>query len=117
GNGDGTFRQGLTIQAGATLAVADFNGDGRADIITAGPAGVTILLGATSGVTATLTSVGGTPQSAPIGSAFATPLQVKVLNNGNPVSGATVTFSAPTVGASAVLSSATALTNTAGVAS
>ena len=35
---------------------------------------------------------------------------------GNAVSGATVTFSAPTVGASAILSSTTALTNTLGIA-
>ena len=116
GNGDGTFRQGLTLQSGAPLAVADFNGDGRADLMTASPTGVTLLLGSNGAALITLTAVGGSQQSALVGSAFAAPLQVKVLNNGNPLSGATVTFSVPTVGASAALSSATALTDASGIA-
>src|ERR1039457_2870048 len=116
GNGDGTFRPGLSISGGAVLAVADFNGDGRADILTASPSGVTLLLGATTS-TSSLMATGGTPQSASVGTPFASPLQVTMLNNGVPLSGATVTFTAPTVGASAVLSSSTAKTNASGVAS
>jgi len=32
GNGDGTFTSGTTV-AGTTLAVADFNGDGKPDLL------------------------------------------------------------------------------------
>ncbi len=116
GNGDGTFRQGFAIQTGLALAVADFNGDGRADVLAESPGGVTVLLGVTS-ATFTVTAIGGTPQTAGVGAAFALPLQVTVLNNGIPVSGVTVAFSAPSVGASAILASPTAVTNAAGVAS
>ena len=116
GNGDGTFRQGPAVQAGAPLAVADFNGDGRADLLTASANGAIVLLGATTGAIG-VTASGGTPQSASVGTVFASPLQVTVLNNGVPVSGATVTFTAPTMGPTAVLSSSTATTNASGVAS
>jgi hypothetical protein len=118
GNGDGTFRRGFAVQAGAPLAVADFNGDGRADVLTTSPGGVTVLLGvANNSLSLSVTASGGTPQTAGVGAAFAAPLQVTVLNNGVAVSGITVTFTAPTVGASAILSSPTAVTNVAGVAS
>ena len=118
GNGDGTFRQGLATAGGVPLAVADFNGDGRADILTASSSGVTVLLGSANFGVSTLTATGGTPQSTTVGTAFAAPLQVTVKDvSGNPVSGVTVTFTAPTAGASAMLSSATALTNSSGVAS
>jgi hypothetical protein len=116
GNGDGTFRQGFAIPAGAPLAVADFNGDGRADILTASSNGATVLLGVAS-ASISVTATGGALQSTSIGTPFAAPLQVKVLNNGVPVTGAVVTFTAPTVGASAVLSSSTAVTSASGVAS
>ena len=60
----------------------------------------------------------GTPQSASVGTAFASPLQVTVTDSGgNLLSGITVTFTAPSSGASAVLSSSTAVTNASGVAS
>ncbi len=110
GNGDGTFRQGFTFQAGPPLAVADFNGDGVADLLTASG----ILLGASP---ISVTASAGTPQTAAVGTAFAAPLQVKVLNNGVPVSGVAVTFTAPSSGASAALSSPSAQTNASGVAS
>jgi hypothetical protein len=118
GKGDGTFITGPAVSGGATLAVADFNGDGRDDLFTANTSGgtVTVLLGATS-VSFAVTTTGGGVQSAPLGNAFATPLQVTVLNNGIPLSGASVSFTAPTTGASATLSFPTAVTNSAGVAS
>jgi hypothetical protein len=115
GNGDGSFRQGLTINGGAPLAVADFSGDGRADILTASSGGARVVLGAVTGAF-TLTATGGTPQSAVVGTPFAAPLQVTVLNNGSPASGITVVFSAPTVGPSATLSASQAVTNALGVA-
>jgi hypothetical protein len=118
GKGDGTFQQGSALSAGLSLAVADFNGDGKADILTENAANgtMTVLLGAASGsslITATL----GASQSTTIGSPFPSPLQVTVVSNGIPVSGATVTFTAPSSGPSAILSSPTAVTNASGVAS
>jgi CSLREA domain-containing protein len=63
------------------------------------------------GPAASIALVSGTPQSAVIGAAFANPLLVMVVDQyANPVPGVTVTFTAPTSGASAVLSSGTALT-------
>jgi hypothetical protein len=62
----------------------------------------------------TLTS----PQSTVVGTAFPNPLNATITNaSGIPVGGVTVTFTAPSTGASAVLSSATAVTNASGVAS
>jgi M6 family metalloprotease-like protein/uncharacterized repeat protein (TIGR01451 family) len=66
---------------------------------------------------ATIVASSGTPQSTLLNAAFPAALQVTVRDaSGLPVTGATVTFTAPTAGASALLSSATALTNTSGVA-
>ena len=51
---------------------------------------------------ASIVATAGTPQSVTIGSAFTTPLQAIVKDaNSNPVSGVTVTFTAPASGASA----------------
>jgi uncharacterized protein YuzE len=70
------------------------------------------------GTAASITATAGTPQSALVGAPFATALQATVKDGGgNPLSGVTVTFSAPTSGASATLSGATAITNGSGVAS
>jgi hypothetical protein len=68
--------------------------------------------------TATITATGGTPQSATIGAAFATKLSATVTSGGNPVSGATVTFTAPASGASGTFANGTntAVTNAQGVA-
>ncbi len=81
--------------------------------------GYVMKFGALSAPAASAISVvsGGT-QSAVIGQAFANPLVVNVTDaSGNPVSGATVTFTAPTSGASASLSSSTATTGSNGNAS
>jgi len=65
-----------------------------------------------------ITAIGGTPQTATLGAAFATALSAKVTGSGgNPTPGVTVTFAAPTSGASATLSSSTATTNSSGIAS
>lgn len=66
--------------------------------------------------TVAITASGGTPQSATIGAAFATALQVTVTSNGSPASGVAVTFSAPSSGASCALSPTTATTNSSGQA-
>ncbi len=63
---------------------------------------------------------GGTPQSATVSTAFATPLQARVRDgNGNPLSGVSVTFTAPSGGPSASFGgsvTANATTNASGVA-
>ncbi|MBZ5618513.1 MAG: discoidin domain-containing protein [Acidobacteriia bacterium] len=74
--------------------------------------------GGGGGGVGSLTATGGTPQTAPTRGAFLNPLQVTLKDaNGALVSGATITFTAPASGASAVLSSGTAVTNGLGVAS
>src|SRR6185369_14538260 len=72
----------------------------------------------TSAEPASLVASGGTPQSTLTGTPFSSFLQATVKDSGgNPISGVTVTFTAPASGASATLSSATAATNASGVAS
>jgi hypothetical protein len=70
-------------------------------------------------VAATVTATSGTPQSATVSTAFGAPLVVTVLDSGsNPVSGVTVTFTAPSSGASGTFAGGvnTATTNSSGVA-
>jgi adhesin/invasin len=65
-----------------------------------------------------LQAVGGTPQSTTVLTPFAVPLQVLVTDAfANPLSGITVTFTAPGSGASAALTAATATTDANGHAS
>jgi len=62
-----------------------------------------------------ISATAGATQSAPVSSAFVLPLMVTVLDRrGNPVVGATVTFSAPDSGASASLSVRTKTTDSQG---
>ncbi len=69
---------------------------------------------------ASVVAVSGSPQSANVSSAFAAPLQAKVLDAAsNPLSGVTVTFAAPSSGAGAMFTSgnvAYVTTNASGVA-
>ena len=85
--------------------------------MTSGSGNVTLSAAALSG---SIVSTAGTPQSATVSTAFATALQVTVKDiAGNPVNGATVTFTAPASGASgtfAGLATANAITNASGVA-
>jgi trimeric autotransporter adhesin len=67
---------------------------------------------------ATITAAAGSGQSALVGTAFATPLQVKVLDsNSKPVVGVAVGFSASITGAAASFSSPTCTTDANGVCS
>ena len=71
--------------------------------------------------TEAIAAAGGTPQSHAISGAFASPLVVAVTNNGAPVGGVTVTFTAPTTGASGTFAdtgtnTTTATTNASGFA-
>lgn len=62
-------------------------------------------------------AVSGSPQSAQVNTPFTLPLQVTVVDAlGNPITGATVNYTVPSTGASATLSSPTAVTNGSGVA-
>lgn len=79
---------------------------------------VTEFATATTTPAAAITVVSGGGQSAAIGSQFANPLVVKVTDASyDPVSGALVTFSVPSSGASASLSSTTGTTASDGTAS
>ena len=68
----------------------------------------------------TVAATSGTPQSALLSGAFIAPLVATVTQGGSPVSGATVTFTAPASGASGTFANATATdtetTNASGVA-
>jgi hypothetical protein len=78
----------------------------------------TFTLTNTTSVPAAVTATSGTPQSTAVGTAFAAALSAKVTDSGNnPLAGFTVTFVPPSSGASATLSSSSAITNSAGVAS
>ena len=127
----GTFAGGantaVTNASGvATSATFTANGTGGSYVVTASAAGVatpaSFSLSNTGGTPSSITATGGTPQAADAGSAFASPLLATVLDaNGNPVSGVTVTFTAPGGGgASATFAGgsniATAVTNASGVA-
>lgn len=65
-----------------------------------------------------MTVMAGTPQSTPVNTAFAQPLRVRLLDAGNaPMVGVAVGFMAPASGASATLTSSTAVTDANGEAS
>ncbi len=79
--------------------------------------GATFTLTNTTGAPSMISVKSGSPQSTTVGTAFAAPLVAQVLDSSsNPVAGATVTFSPPVTGASAVLGSATAVTDANGLA-
>ena len=108
----GTFS---TTNTNAATAVTNTSGVATAPPLTADTTpGTYTVTGRVAGVTtpasytltntttaSVVTASGGTPQSATIGSAFATNLQATVTDSfGNPIQGATVTFTAPSSGAS-----------------
>jgi len=72
----------------------------------------------TPSVPATITAAGGTPQSAPIGSAYGSFLQAKVVDAfGNPLANVPVTFAAPLAGPTGTFNALTTVpTNTLGIA-
>jgi hypothetical protein len=88
--------------------------------MTSGTGNVTLSAAALPSASGAITATAGTPQSASLNTAFATALQATVNDSvGNPVNGASVTFTAPGSGASATFSgslTANVLTNASGVA-
>ena len=70
-----------------------------------------------AGAATSIAATGGGGQTTVASTAFGTALSVMVVDSyGNPVSGATVTFTVPSSGASSTLSTSTATTNASGVA-
>ena len=114
--GPASYTKSYTVTAVNGVATFDLSGDA---LTTAGgysyTASLTGVTSATSSATVSADSanaisvVSGSGQSAVIGAAFANPLSVKVVDAyNNPVSGATVTFTAPGTGSGATFSAATA---------
>jgi hypothetical protein len=108
----------------ATAPALNANGQAGSYTITASAPGVANLanfnLTNLAGAPASIAATAGTPQTAAINSGFTTALQATVSDAGsNPISGAVVTFTAPSSGAGAAfsgLATATATTNAGGVA-
>ena len=105
------------ISIGATA-----NGVAGSYLVTANIAGIgsptTFALTNLAGAPAVFAFTGGATQSTLVDTAFGDALGVRITDAlGNPIVGAPVTFSSPANGASAGLSSTTALTNAAGEAS
>jgi hypothetical protein len=128
GNGNGTFQPEALFNGGpapAFVASADFNNDGKPDLAIANiqaKGALVILLNTTPAPPSNMTvNAGTTPQSAAAGSAFANALAVTVTDSGgHPVAGVSVTFTAPSSGASGTFSgggtSFTTTTNGSGIA-
>jgi hypothetical protein len=120
----GGLTTGLTDTAGhAMLGVFTANTVAGTYTVTATVAGVgtpaNFSLTNLAGSAANIAATGGTPQSAVINTAFATPLQATVTDSlNNPVSGVTVTFTAPASGASGAFAGGvnTVTTNAQGMA-
>ena len=124
----GTFAGGVntatTNASGvATAALFTANTTAGAYAITASVSGVaspaSYSLTNLAGAAASIAATAGTPQSATVNTAFAVQLQATVKDSfNNPVSGVTVTFTAPNSGASGTFAGGvnTATTNASGVA-
>src|SRR6266849_3690099 len=125
----GTFAGGVntaTTNAQGVATAAAFTANGTAGgpyTVTASVTGVStpanFALTNLGNPPASITAAAGTPQSATINTAFATQLQATVKDAGNnPLSGVTVTFTAPASGASGTFAGAvnTATTNGQGIA-
>ena len=101
----------------ATSSVFTANGTIGADVVTASVAGVTATttfnLTNTSGPAASITATSGSLQDAVISTAFGAALVATVVDiNQNPVSGASVTFTAPATGAGGTFASNSTNTET-----
>jgi hypothetical protein len=110
----------VTNNSGVASVTATANGLTGSYTVTVSANGVSasFALNNIAGPAATISASAGSGQSAALNTAFSTPLQVTVRDGGgSPMAGVTVTFTAPSNGAGANLSSAAAVTNGSGVAS
>ena len=115
----GQYDRNYTLDLSCRLRPDRLDGNLEDDTPVAG--NVTLNAAALTGGSGTsIVATAGTPQSAAVSTAFATALQATVKDSGgNPVSGATVTFTAPASGASGTFggsATATVITNASGVA-
>ncbi len=118
-----------TFKGGVKTATTDSNGVATAPVFTAnGTVGSYTVMAAIDGATApasfsltnttgppaAISTKSGTPQNTGVNNPFAAPLVVTVADAGeNPVSGATVVFTAPVTGASGIFADSTTNTTTA----
>ncbi|MGA3089655.1 MAG: hypothetical protein ABSD75_13645 [Terriglobales bacterium] len=125
GNGTNADTETTNASGVATSSTFTANGTLGAVAVSASVAGVTATtsfsLTNTAGPAASITATNGSLQDATIGTAFAGPLVATVVDSDRrPVSGASVTFSAPSTGASGTFANATPMetdtTNASGVA-
>ena len=110
----------ITNAQGVASVTAVANGNPGSYAVTATTASLTAVFSLTNlqPPVPTISAIGGTPQSAPVGTPFGAALKVLYQDvNGNPQSGIVIAFSAPGTGASATLSSPTAVTDANGIAS
>lgn len=130
----GTTNQQMTWSTTPPVGYISASGLYTAPSVTAGNQSVTVVAtsmantarsgSATANIVvprpATIVATAGTPQSTAIGTLFSNALQATVADaSGNPISGVTVSFSAPTSGASAAFNGSTtvaSITNANGVA-
>jgi hypothetical protein len=106
---------GSNGQATSHIFTANATAGGPYNVMaTSGPKSVNFALTNTSGSTEILTATSGGGQSATVSTAFALPLVATVTNGGNPVSGVSVTFTAPASGASGLFATATTDTEVTG---
>jgi len=117
----GATTASFTVNSATRITATAPAGTGTVDITVTTPGGTSATSAAdqfTYLSPAIIAVVGGSPQTAYAGVTFASALQVKVTNgSGIAVAGVTVNFAAPGSGASATLSSPSALTNQNGLAS
>jgi uncharacterized GH25 family protein len=117
-NASGTFSNASTTETDTTdsngIATSSaFKANGTSGnysvsaTISGGSAPATFSLTNLSASVLTVVSVNGSQQSARVSTPFATQLEAGVFNSGVPVSGATVTFTAPSSGASGTFSNGT----------
>jgi alpha-tubulin suppressor-like RCC1 family protein len=116
----GTSYQVTSLEANTPYSFEVEAGDAAGNWSTGGPA-LDVTTPANTGTAASIIATAGDNQSAVLGTAFSTDLQVKVMDSGgNPVPGVTVTFTAPSAGASGAFagaaSTATATTDAQGTA-
>jgi predicted outer membrane repeat protein len=109
GSGLATFA-GLSVNLIGTKSLSASSG------VLAGPTSASFVI--TAGAAASIVVSSGGGQQTPVGTPFALPLQVTVTDGlGNPVPGASVTFTPPASGASAVVTGSPVTTNASGIAS
>ena len=109
-----------TGNSGVASVIATANGTAGGYQVTASANGKSVTFSLTNlvGPPASIATSSGTPQTATVNTAFATPLKAVVRDAGNnPVPGVTVNFAVPGSGPSAGLSASSAVTDSAGVAS